>query len=48
MPTLLNSPQFDALRNDSAFRALVMDAEAARERALTAFREAGGELLLGR
>jgi len=48
VPTLLNSPQFDALRNDSAFRALVMDAEAARERALTAFREAGGELLLGR
>jgi TolB-like protein len=46
--TLSNSPQFDALRNDPAFLALVVDAEAGRERALTAYREAGGELLLGR
>jgi eukaryotic-like serine/threonine-protein kinase len=48
VPTLSNSPQFDALRNDPAFRVLVVDAEAAQERALAAFREAGGELLLGR
>ena len=47
-PTLSNSPQFDELRNNPAFRALVGDAVAARERALAAFREGGGELLLGR
>ena len=46
--TLSNSPQFDALRDDPAFRALVGDAQTARERALAAFREGGGELLLGR
>ena len=47
-PTLTLWPQFDALRDVSAFQTLVADAEAGRERALAAFREAGGELLLGR
>jgi eukaryotic-like serine/threonine-protein kinase len=47
-PTLTRSPQFDPLRDLPAFRKLVADAEAGRERALAAFREAGGELLLAR
>jgi eukaryotic-like serine/threonine-protein kinase len=46
-PTLEAYPQFDALRNDSAFRALLEEAEAGRRRALAAFREAGGERLIG-
>ena len=46
-PTLETSPQFDALRSDSAFRALLAEAEAGRRRALAAFREAGGEQLIG-
>ncbi len=46
-PTLSRSPQFDALRNDPAFQALVVEAEAGRARALIAFRESGGERLLG-
>ena len=45
--TLRSSPQFDALRGDPAFTALVADAEAGRERALAAFRDAGGDRLLG-
>jgi TolB-like protein len=45
--TLSGRPQFDALRSDPAFRALLADAEAGRQRALAAFREAGGERLLG-
>jgi serine/threonine protein kinase len=45
--TLAHRPQFDALRGDPAFRRLLADAEAAREKALAAFREAGGERLLG-
>lgn len=46
-PALVRSPQFDALRSEPAFQALVADAEAGRERALAAFRDAGGERLLG-
>ena len=46
-PTLETSSQFDALRSDSAFRALLAEAEAGRRRALAAFREAGGERLIG-
>jgi serine/threonine protein kinase/tetratricopeptide (TPR) repeat protein len=46
-PTLAGSRQFDALRSDPAFQALLADAEAGRQRALAAFREAGGERLLG-
>jgi TolB-like protein len=46
--TLQRSSQFDALRGNAAFQALVADAAAGRQRALTAFREAGGERLLGK
>lgn len=44
--TLTAWPQFDALRNDAAFQALLAETEAGRERARVAFREAGGERLL--
>jgi eukaryotic-like serine/threonine-protein kinase len=47
VPTLAGSPQFDALRADPAFRQVLADAEAGREKARTAYREAGGERLLG-
>src|SRR5688572_18038036 len=47
-PTLSGSRQFDALRSDPAFQDLLGQAEAGRQRALAAFREAGGERLLGR
>jgi tetratricopeptide (TPR) repeat protein len=46
--TLSGSRQFDALRGDPAFQQLLAEAEAGRQRALAAFREAGGERLLGR
>jgi tetratricopeptide (TPR) repeat protein len=46
-PTLAGRPQFDALRSDPAFRAVLEEAEAGRRRALAAFREAGGERLVG-
>jgi TolB-like protein/tetratricopeptide (TPR) repeat protein len=46
-PTLRLWPQFDALRDVPAFQTLVADAEAGRQHALAAFREAGGERLLG-
>jgi TolB-like protein len=45
--TLAQRPQFDALRGDPAFVALVAEADAGRARALEAFRDAGGERLLG-
>jgi TolB-like protein len=48
VPTLSGSRPFDALRGDPAFQALLVEAEAGRQRALAAFREAGGERLLGR
>ena len=43
----LAGPVFDPLRNDPAFQKIVADAEAGRERARIAFREAGGGRLLG-
>lgn len=46
--TLAAWPQFDALRADPIFQTLLADAEAGRQRARTAFREAGGERLLAR
>ena len=46
--TLSGARQFDALRERSDFQSILADAEAGRARALTAFREAGGERLLGR
>jgi hypothetical protein len=46
--TLTKYPQFDALRDDAAFRTLLAEAEAGRQRAKAAFREAGGERLLAR
>jgi serine/threonine protein kinase/tetratricopeptide (TPR) repeat protein len=45
--TLTMSPQFDALRNRPAFQALVAEAAAGRARSLAAFRDAGGDRLLG-
>jgi len=46
-PTLSSRPQFDAMRNESVFQALLAEAEAGRQDALAAFRQAGGERLLG-
>jgi TolB-like protein len=46
-PTLSQRPQFDALRHTPAFRALLEEAQAGRQRALATFREAGGERLIG-
>jgi eukaryotic-like serine/threonine-protein kinase len=46
--TLAGSRHFDALRGDPAFQAVLAEAEAGRQLALAAFREAGGERLLGR
>jgi TolB-like protein len=46
-PVLARSRQFDALRGDPVFQALLADAEARRRRARAAFYEAGGERLLG-
>ena len=48
VPTLERSRHFDALRGHPAFRAVLEKAEAGRQRAFDAFREAGGERLLGR
>ncbi len=45
--TLAERPQFDPLRNEPAFRAMLDQATAGRERALDAFRQAGGERLIG-
>ena len=46
-PTLARSRHFDPLRSHPAFRAVLAQATAGRERALKAFRDAGGEPLLG-
>jgi hypothetical protein len=45
--TLSNRSQFDRVRNEPVFRAVLAQAEEGRRNALTAFREAGGERLLG-
>jgi tetratricopeptide (TPR) repeat protein len=47
-PTLAAWPQFDALRGVSAFETLRASAEAGRARALAAFRDTAGALLLAR
>jgi serine/threonine protein kinase/tetratricopeptide (TPR) repeat protein len=47
-PTLAGRPAFAALRSDPAFQQLLAEAEAGRQQALLAFRENGGERLLGR
>jgi eukaryotic-like serine/threonine-protein kinase len=47
-PTLSAARAFDGLRGDPTFAALLSEAEAGRQQALAAFREAGGERLLGR
>jgi serine/threonine protein kinase/tetratricopeptide (TPR) repeat protein len=46
-PTLTGSRHFDPLRGDPGFQEVLALAEAGRARALAAFREAGGERLLG-
>jgi hypothetical protein len=45
--TLSESRQFDALRSTPVFAALLKDAEAGRTRARAAFRDAGGDRLMG-
>ena len=47
-PTLSASRSFDPLRSDARFQAILAEAEVGRQQALAAFREAGGERLLGR
>jgi len=47
-PTLRERPEFDGLRDVPEFQSTLAEAEAGRQRALHAFREAGGERLLGR
>jgi len=46
--TLAGSRAFDALRSSPAFQELLAEAEAGRQQGLAAFRENGGERLLGR
>ena len=46
--TLAAARQFDPLRHDPRFQAIVAAAEAGRLQALTAFRDGGGARLLGR
>jgi serine/threonine protein kinase/tetratricopeptide (TPR) repeat protein len=45
-PTLSKSPQFDALRDRSEFKAVLAEAEHGRDRALAAFHAAGGARLV--
>jgi eukaryotic-like serine/threonine-protein kinase len=46
-PTLASAPAFDEIRGSAAFQALLGEAEAGRDKALSAFRDGGGEQLLG-
>ena len=46
--TLSEGPSFDAFRGDPRFQSILAESVAGRERSLAAFREAGGEQLLGR
>jgi serine/threonine protein kinase/tetratricopeptide (TPR) repeat protein len=46
--TLANQSQFEPIRSTPAFQSLLADAESGRQRALAAFRAAGGDKLLGR
>jgi hypothetical protein len=46
-PTLATRPQFDALRAEARFQALLETAEKGRQRALASFRERGGARLIG-
>ena len=48
LPTLQHSREFDDVRGDAGFQAVLVDAAAGRDRALAAFREGGGERLMGR
>jgi len=47
VPTLSTSPQFDGVRREPDFRAVLAEAKEGRRRALAAFRDAGGERLIG-
>jgi len=47
-PTLAGARQFDSLRDNPRFQSLLADAEAGRQLSLQAFRNAGGNKLLGR
>jgi serine/threonine protein kinase/tetratricopeptide (TPR) repeat protein len=47
-PVLEGRPQFDAIRTEPAFQAILETAREGRRNALAAFRDAGGERLLGR
>ena len=47
VPTLAGRPQFDAVRGDPVFQSILADAEKGRREAQAAFREGGGERLLG-
>ncbi len=47
VPTLTGSRAFAGLRGDPTFEALVAEAESGRQLALAAFRDGGGERLLG-
>ena len=47
-PTLERRTQFDAVRDQPHFQAMLATAQEGRTRSLAAFRDAGGERLLGR
>jgi serine/threonine protein kinase/tetratricopeptide (TPR) repeat protein len=47
VPTLVAGREFDRVREDASFLAVLAEAQAGRRQALAAFRDAGGERLLG-